>query len=101
MDDCDLALMLVSADYLASRFIQEEEQPKLLQRRQEMKARVIPIIVRPCTWQSEPVLKDLQALPRDDKAIITFTKDTGARDQVWKDIATVIEKRAREMTSNH
>ena len=33
MNDCDLALLLVSADYLASRFIQEEEQPKLLQRR--------------------------------------------------------------------
>jgi hypothetical protein len=32
MSDCDLALLLISADYLASRFIQEEEQPKLLQR---------------------------------------------------------------------
>ena len=29
MNDCDLALLLVSPDYLASRFIQEEEQPKL------------------------------------------------------------------------
>ena len=95
MDDCDLALLLVSADYLASHFIQEAEQPKLLQRREEMRLRVIPIIVRPCTWLSEPVLKDLQALPRDNKAIITFSKDTGARDQVWTDIATVIEERAK------
>jgi small GTP-binding protein len=96
MDECDLALLLVSADYLASRFIQEEEQPKLLQRRQEMQLRVIPIIVRPCTWQSEPVLKDLQALPKDGKPVITFSIDTGARDQVWTDIATVIEKRATQ-----
>src|SRR4029453_8374246 len=59
MNDCDLALLLVSADYLASRFIQEEEQPNLLQRRQEIQLRVIPIIVRPCTWQSDPALKDL------------------------------------------
>jgi small GTP-binding protein len=95
MNDCDLALLLVSADYLASRFIQEEEQPKLLQRRQEMQLRVIPIIIRSCKWQSEPVLKDLQALPRDNKAIITFSKVTGERDQVWTDIATVIEERAK------
>jgi hypothetical protein len=95
MSDCDLALLLISADYLASRFIQEEEQPKLLQRRQEMQLRVIPIIVRPCLWKTEPVLKDLQALPRDDKAVITLSKETGERDQVWADIATVIENRAK------
>ena len=96
MNDCDLALLLVSPDYLASRFIQEEEQPKLLQRRQEMQLRVIPIIVRPCKWTSDPVLKALQALPKDGKAVITFSKDNGERDQVWADVATVIEKRAKE-----
>ncbi|HEX8922104.1 MAG TPA: toll/interleukin-1 receptor domain-containing protein, partial [Pyrinomonadaceae bacterium] len=95
MNDCDLALLMVSPDYLASRFIQEEEQPKLLQRRQEMRLRVVPIVVRPCPWRSEPVLKELQALPRDGKAVITFSKDNGERDQVWADIATVIETRAK------
>jgi hypothetical protein len=90
MDECDLALLLVSVDYIASRFIQQEEQPNLLQRR------VIPIIVRPCTWQSEPVLKDLQVLPTDGKAIITFNPDNGERDQVWTDIANAIEERAKQ-----
>jgi len=94
MNECDLALLLVSPDYIGSRFIQDEEQPKLLQRRKEMQLRVIPIIVRPCTWQSEPVLKDLQVLPKDGKAVIKFPKGSGARDQVWTDIAAEIEKRA-------
>jgi small GTP-binding protein len=99
MNDCDLALLLVSPDYLASRFIQKEEQPKLLQRRQEMQLRVIPIIVRPCKWTSDPVLKEIQALPKDGKAVIKFPKATGARDQVWADIATVIEERAKAKTT--
>ena len=94
MNECDVALLLVSADYLASRFIQAQEQPKLLKRRAEMQLSVIPIIVRPCTWQSEPVLKDLQALPRDGKAVITFSQANGDRDQVWTDIANAIQKRA-------
>ena len=85
---------------LASRFIQEEEQLKLLQHRQEMQLRVIPIIVHPCKWQSEPVLKDIQALPRDNKAVIKFKKATGDRDQVWSDIATVIEKRAKAKSTS-
>jgi len=97
MDDCDLALLLVSPDYLASRFIQAEEQPKLLQRREEMKARVIPIIVRPCLWQSESTISILQVLPKDGKPVITFSKDTGARDQVWTEIAQVIERLAQKL----
>ena len=95
LNDCNLALLLVSADYLASRFIQEEEQPKLLQRRHEMQLRVIPIIVRACPWQGEPVLKTLQTLPADGKPIITFSEEKGERDQVWTDIAAVIEERAK------
>src|SRR5262249_39310204 len=95
MDECDLALLLVSQDYIASRFIQQEEQPKLLKRHQEMKLRVIPIIVRPCTWKSDPVIKELQVLPKDGKAIITFSESTGERDQAWTDIANVIEERAK------
>ena len=94
MNECDLSLLLVSPDYIASRFIQEEEQPKLLERSKEMQTRVIPIIIRPCKWQSEPVLKDLQALPKDGKAVIKFSKASGARDEVWKDIASAIEERA-------
>src|SRR5262245_62229388 len=95
MNNFYLSFLIVNQDYLAYLFIQQEEQPKLLQRRQEMHLRVIPIIVRPCRWQSEPVLKDLQALPRDNKAVITFSKENGARDQVWAEIATVIENRAK------
>ena len=95
MDECDLALLLVSPDYLASRFIQEDEQPKLLKRREEMKARVMPIIIRPCVWQSEETISILQVMPKDGKAVITFSKENGDRDQAWADIASVIEKRAK------
>ncbi|HEX5736157.1 MAG TPA: TIR domain-containing protein [Blastocatellia bacterium] len=99
MNSCDLALLLVSPDYLASRFIQDEEQPKLLQRRQEIGLRVMPIIVRQCLWRGEPVLKDVHALPTDGRPVITFSKKNGDRDQVWADIATVVEKRAIEKTT--
>jgi len=98
MSDCGLAILLVSQHFIASRFIQDDELPRLLQHRREQGLRVVPIIVRPCKWQSEPVLKDLQALPKDGKAVITFSKDNGERDQVWTDIATAIEKRAKAKT---
>ena len=97
MNQCDLALMLVSKNFLASRFIQDEELPHLLERRRAEGMRVVPVIIRPCMWNSEPVLQDLQALPQDGRAVITFPEETGERDQVWVEIAQVIEDHARAL----
>lgn len=47
----DAAVLLISADFLTSEFIHDEELPALLKRRDEDGLRVIPLIVRPCPWQ--------------------------------------------------
>ena len=99
INECDMAVLLVSADFIASRFINDEELPDLLKRREEEGMIVIPIIVRDCLWQHEPVLKDLQALPTDGKAVITFSEATGERDQVWTKIAQAIENRVKAVTT--
>ncbi|HKQ75246.1 MAG TPA: TIR domain-containing protein [Blastocatellia bacterium] len=95
INECDLALLLVSADFIASPFINGEELPDLLKRREQEGMTVIPIIVRDCLWQSEPALKELQARPTDGKPVITFAEATGARDRVWREIAQAIEKLAQ------
>lgn len=96
MNSCELAILLVSKYFIASPFIQDEELQHLLKRRRQEGLQVIPIIVRPCKWKSEPALKGIQGLPRDGKPIITFSKENGDRDQVWMDIATVIENLANK-----
>ena len=93
MNECDMALLFISKNFLASPFIQDNEVPRLLQRRKEEGLRVVPIIISPCMWKSEPVLSDLQALPKDAKPINSFRKGY-ARDQIWTEIATAVEKRA-------
>jgi hypothetical protein len=100
LSECDMALLFVSKNFLASRFIQDAELPQLLQRRKGEGLRVVPIIIRPCMWQDEPALADLQALPRDGKAVIKFPTANGRRDQIWTDIATAIGKRAKARTDS-
>lgn len=95
LNECDLALLLVSADFIASGFIYKEELPVFVDRRKQEGMTILSIIVRDCLWQSEPVLKDLQALPRDGKAVITFAEATGERDRAWTEIAKSIEKLAQ------
>ncbi len=92
INECDLAILLVSHDFIASRFIHDEELPALLKRREQAGITLIPIIVRDCTWESEPMLKKLQALPKDGQVVIAFSEATGERDRVWTEIAQAIEQ---------
>ena len=87
MDDCSLALLLVSDTFLNSEFIQSEEMEYLWQRRQKDGIRLAPIIVRPCPWKLDDKLGALQAMPKDGKPLISFSQTNGARDQAWTDIA--------------
>jgi hypothetical protein len=98
MNEGDMALLFISKDFLASSFIQDKELPRLLQRRKEEGLRAVPIIIGPCMWQSEPVLSDLQALPKDAKPVGGFAEGH-ARDQVWVEIAQAIERRAKSKTT--
>jgi hypothetical protein len=60
-----VAVLLVSADFLTSGFINNEEVPRLLARRKDEGLRIVPLIVRPCLWQSVAWLEQLQVRPRD------------------------------------
>lgn len=91
INTCDLALLLISVDFLNSRFIQEDELPRLLHLRKEKGLRIVPIILRDCMWTSVPILKDLQALPKDGRAVISF-KGSGQPDRIWSEIAKSIEE---------
>ena len=69
----DAAVLLVSADFLTSEFIREEEVPTLLRRRRDDGLRVIPLIVRPCLWQAVEWLAAMQVRPKDDQALSGVT----------------------------
>ena len=97
MNESDIALFLISPDFLASGFISKHEVPPLLERRIEDGMLVVPIIVRACMWDSEPVIKDLQALPQNAQPVIEFSKENGDRDKVWKSIASFLKDEAEKL----
>ena len=97
MRNCQMAILLISQSFLNSEFIQREEVPILLQKRKREGMRVIPIIVRPCMWQEDPVLSTIQALPREGRPVIRFPVANGRRDEIWVEIALSIGRRARAL----
>ena len=46
-----VAVLLVSADFLTSKFILGEEVPRLLELQDKENLRIFPIIIRPCAWK--------------------------------------------------
>lgn len=94
LDECDIALLLVSPDFLASEFINRHELPRLLERHKQGHVQIVPIILRKCLWEIAPI-KQFQALPRDGQQVISFPEDTGERDQVWTSIGEEIAEKAR------
>lgn len=71
---CDVALLLVSAHFLTSKFILGQEIPALLQRRESQGIRVIPVILSACQWTRVSWLKAIQARPKDGKALSGMSK---------------------------
>lgn len=59
-----LILLLVSPDFLASEYCYSGEMKRALERHERDEALVIPIIVRPASWQTAP-FSQLHVLPTD------------------------------------
>lgn len=74
MQTCDVALLLISADFLTSGFILDQEVPKILERRIKEGIRVIPVILLSCQWKAVAWLSGIQARPADGKPLSSLTK---------------------------
>lgn len=60
MGQASVAILLVSADFLSSKFVLNTEIPRLLERRKDDGLRIIPILVAPCDWEAIEWLATIQ-----------------------------------------
>ncbi|MBV9155985.1 MAG: toll/interleukin-1 receptor domain-containing protein [Acidobacteriaceae bacterium] len=82
MERASIILLLISADFLASKYIFEVELPFALGRHQSGRAKVIPVLLRPVEWRDLPFAK-LQVLPSEARPVTLWPN----RDEAFSDIA--------------
>jgi hypothetical protein len=87
-----MILLLVSPDFISSDYCYDVEMKTAMELHDSKAARVIPVILRPCDWQSAPFGK-LQAFPKDAKAITKWPD----RDEAFLDVAQKIRKICDEL----
>lgn len=93
LESAGIILLLVSADFIASDYIWDVEVKRALELHKSGKARVIPVVLRVCDWNSAPFGR-LQALPKDAKPIKSWTD----HDAAFTDVARGIRKAIDELT---
>jgi formylglycine-generating enzyme required for sulfatase activity len=91
----EIILLLVSSDFINSRYCYSIEMKEALARHEANEVQVIPVIIRACDWQRSPLGK-LQAIPRDNQAVAS-NRDKYARDQPWLQVVKEIGKVAQQI----
>jgi TIR domain len=91
----EIILLLVSSDFINSRYCYSIEMREALARHEAKEVQVIPVIIRACDWQRSPLGK-LQAIPRDNQAVAS-NRDKYARDQPWLQVVKEIGKVAQQI----
>jgi len=94
LQNADLILLLVSSDFLNSEYAVSVELKTAMVRHESGSARVLPIILRPCYWQSSPFGK-LLAAPRDGKPVTRWP----SRDEGLIDVVETIRRVVNELAT--
>lgn len=94
LEACDIIFLLISPDFLSSDYCMDTEMTRAMERHEEGAARVIPIIVEDCYWQSSPFRK-LKALPKDGKPINNWTNENTAFLNIVEEVARVLDDNDR------
>ena len=68
----DIVVMLITPDFVSSKFIQEEEIPVIKARWEAGKVKIFPILVRSSAVKWDPFLSKLQWLPAGGRAIAEY-----------------------------
>jgi hypothetical protein len=87
LDEADVILLLISADFLASDFCVDVQMEQAIARHRQGAAHVVPIPVRPADWGAMP-FASLQPLPRSRRPIASLED----QDAAWKEVAEGIRE---------
>ncbi|MCB9076958.1 MAG: TIR domain-containing protein [Anaerolineaceae bacterium] len=83
-----VAILLITKNFLNSKFIRDNEVPRLLERRKNEGLIIIPVIARPCAWQRVEWLTNMNVKPKNGAPV---WRDGGSHvDDELADIAEVV-----------
>jgi CHASE2 domain-containing sensor protein len=87
LNSARIILLLISSSFFASEEHCKLDMPRAMERHKAKEACVIPVLLRPCDWKNSQ-FAGLQALPKNEEAITSWSN----QDEAFKEVATEIRK---------
>lgn len=95
LENADIILLLISIDFINSKYCFDIELERALELNEQKKAAVVPVILRNCLWQHTSFAK-LQALPREARAVSAWPD----QDEALTNVATGIKQLAEDIRAS-
>ncbi|MGW0599611.1 toll/interleukin-1 receptor domain-containing protein [Streptomyces sp. NPDC002776] len=89
LEGARIAVLLISADFLASDFIVNDELPPLLAKAQGHGTRILPVIIKACRFVRDPQLSKFQAANNPKKPLAGMAEHE--QEVVYDRVAEAIE----------
>jgi hypothetical protein len=89
LDSARVAILLVSADFLASDFIANNELPPLLEAAEKEGAKILSVILSPCRFNETKSLSRFQAINSPSHPLTGMAKD--AQEHTLYQVSVAVE----------
>jgi hypothetical protein len=93
------AVLLVTADFLASDFIVTNELPQLLVKARDEGTRIIPVVLKPCRFQRDETLKNFQSINDPSTPMVMLSE--GEQERIYDKISLLVEQSLSKAVNGH
>lgn len=90
LTESSISILLISADFMASDFIIENELPPILAKAEVKGTKILPVIVSPCRFSREPSLNRFQAANSPNEPLSGMSDVQ--REVIFDQLASDIER---------
>ncbi len=89
LSESAIAILIISADFMNSDFITENELPIILEKAEKEGTRILPVILSPCRFLRDRHLSQFQSLNAPDNPVLEMP--VIGQEAIWDKLSNVIE----------
>ena len=91
-----VAILLVSADFLASEFITNNELPPLLNACEEEGVKILPVVLKPCAFEETESISQFQSINSPSEPVLSMKEDK--KEELWYKISKTATDKLQEFS---